>query len=650
MVEGVMAKTIQKEDLFRLQFLGGAALSPDGTQVLYALLHVDVAQEKEFSTIWWQSLTSGAARQMTLSGSSASGPVWSPDGAHFAFVSDRVDKPQVFVMPVDGGEAQQLTHLKQGVSGGLNWSPDGRWIAFSAGPAVDEPFDFSKPYRVKRKVYRFDVLGYLDQAVQDIYVVPAEGGEARRLTHDAAHNTLPLWSPDSRELLYLATMQPDRFDVLYPRLCAVNLDGESRDLTGDWGTVQAANWTPDGRVVFIGQPKGLTIGSKNDLFVMDSQGGTPQNRTAGMDYHIGGGLQADMPGFVSLNRVLCTDDMAWIRVQVGGTTRIYRVALTGPEAVEPVVLGDQTAFPIELVNGTLLYGASRMNDPLQLFTCDLDGGNARQITQVNSAFLADFALPQAEHLRFTSVDGVEVEGWFLRPPVGQAPYPTILYIHGGPHSAFGHVYSFDFQMLTGAGYGVLIVNHRASTGYGNTFSTAIKGDWGNLDYHDLMAGVDEAIARGLADANRLGVCGLSGGGNLSCWTIGQTRRFKAAVPENPVTNWVSFYGVSDIGVWFAVEELGGHPHEIPEVYARCSPITYAHHCTTPTLLVQAENDYRCPAEQSEQFYNVLKANGCTVEMLRLPGSSHAGSINGPVPSRIAHNDAVMDWFRRYIPV
>jgi len=117
-----------------------------------------------------------------------------------------------------------------------------------------------------------------------------------------------------------------------------------------------------------------------------------------------------------------------------------------------------------------------------------------------------------------------------------------------------------------------------------------------------------------------------------------------------VTNWVSFYGVSDIGVWFAVEQLGGHPHEIPDVYARCSPITYAHRCTTPTLLVQAENDYRCPAEQAEQFYTMLKANGCTVEMLRLPGSSHASSINGPVASRRAQNDAMLDWFQRYISV
>ena len=130
--------------------------------------------------------------------------------------------------------------------------------------------------------------------------------------------------------------------------------------------------------------------------------------------------------------------------------------------------------------------------------------------------------------------------------------------------------------------------------------------------------------------------GPRGGGNLSCWIIGQTDRFKAAIPQNPVANWRSFYGTSDIGIWFGVQQMGGHPHEIPETYERCSPITYAHNCTTPTLMVQSELDWRCPAEQSEQYYTVLKANGCVVEMLRQPGGSHGASIYGEINLRRAH--------------
>jgi dipeptidyl aminopeptidase/acylaminoacyl peptidase len=135
---------------------------------------------------------------------------------------------------------------------------------------------------------------------------------------------------------------------------------------------------------------------------------------------------------------------------------------------------------------------------------------------------------------------------------------------------------------------------------------------------------------------------------MSCWIVGHTDRFKAAAPENPVTNWRSVYGVSDIGPGFGPEEMGGLPHEIPEVYARCSPITYAHKCTTPTLLLQHENDYRCPAEQSEQFYTVLKANSCTVEMLRFPNSPHGGHGDGPPLVRRTSNEAILEWMNRYV--
>lgn len=496
-------------------------------------------------------------------------------------------------------------------------------------------------------------MGYLDQAVQDIYLISADGGEVRQLTDDDTMNSNPIWSPDGREILYQVTMRPDIFNAMRPVLRVIDLDGHRRDVLDDWGHVKGANWTSDGqRIVFVGQPHGLTIGSKKDVYVIDRHGGVPENRAASLKFDPGSGLQSDMAAsqLTDKIRVFCDHQQAWVRVQRGGTCAIYRVALDGAEDHAPVVSGERACYPLGVANGRLLYMASTLNDPTQLFVCDLDGRSEAQVTHLNGDFLADFALPQVEHLAFKGIDGVDVEGWYLRPPNGAAPYPTILYIHGGPHSAFGHVYSFDFQMLAGAGYGVLLVNHRASTGYGNAFSTAIRGDWGNLDYHDLMAGVDRAIALGLADADRLGVCGLSGGGYLSSWIVGRTDRFKAAIPENPLTSWLSFYGVSDIGVLYAVEQLGGHPHEIPDVYARCSPITHAHRCTTPTLLVQAEQDYRCPPEQSEQFYSVLKANACIVEMLRLPNSSHDGAIDGPVANRRAQNEAMLDWFQRYIPV
>ena len=646
-------RLVEPADLFRLKYVTSAQLSPDGKQVAYAVSWIDgeTDKEAEHSAIWLLTLDSGETRQLTSGTARDGAPTWSPDGKQIAFLSTRGEKAQIYVIPVDGGEARAVTSLKQGAGSGAAWSPDGKQIAFTAVP-LEEPRDASKPYRVDRHVYRFNEMEYLDDVVQALYVVSVDGGEARRLTNDRATSSQPQWSPDGTEILFASSMQPDKHDALFPRLKLVNVEsGETRELTGDWGGVGIAAWTPDGkRIVFTGQQNGLLIGSKDDLWVIDSAGSTPACRTSSYALGVGGGLQDDMPISLAATSLKITADgkHAYAGVQDGGTIGIYKVALDGAESWEKVIGGERACLLYGASESTLVFGVSDFNHPIDIFASGTDGSGERQLTHINDEWLAQVRLPGVEHLLFPGSDGVQVEGWLVTPPEGSAPYPTILYIHGGPHSAFGHIFHFDTQMLCGEGYAVLLVNHRASLGYGNGFSTAIKGDWGNLDYNDLMAGVDTAIARGLTDAERLGVCGLSGGGNLSCWIVGQTDRFKAAVPENPVTNWVSFYGVSDIGVWFAVEELGGHPHEIPEVYARCSPITYAHRCTTPTLLMQGEHDWRCPPEQSEQFYAVLKANGCTVEMLRFPGAFHASTLRGALPVRKAHNDALLDWMNRYV--
>jgi len=642
-------QTIEPADLFRLKFLQGGQLSPDGTQAAYTVSWVDSDKEEEFSAIWLVSLASGESRQLTAGLARDTDPGWSPDGRRIAFLSTRSEKPQMYLIPVDGGEARALTDIALGVSGGPVWSPDGKHIAFTALPGTDRQ-DRSRPYRVTRHIYRFDGVGYLDDALEDVYIVPAEGGEATQLTRDGCRNSTPIWSPDGQEILFLATMIPDSYRM-HPVLKAVNLDGEVRELVGTWGYATAAAWTPDGQaVVFVGNPLGLPAGTQDNLWVIGRRGGTPEGRTAGLGLKVGGSLQMDMPVKRESPAVLVTKDgqSAYVQVQDGGTVPVYRIALDGRTSWTPIVTGERSCIPLDMNEDHLLFSVSTLNNPTDLFVARLDGSAERQLTCLNGALFAQRALPTVERLSFPSTDGVQVEGWALKPSHGVAPYPAILYAHGGPHSGFGHMFSFDFQMLAGAGYAVLFINQRGSTGYGDAFASQIIGDWGNLDYEDQMAGVDLAVQKGIADPDRLGCCGLSAGGFMTCWIVGHTDRFAAAVAENPVSNRASSYGVADIGPFFAVQEMGGLPHEIPEVYWRCSPLTYAHRCTTPTLLIQGEADYRCPAEQGEQFYAVLKASGCVVEMLRLPGSSHAGSIQGPPIVRRAQNEALLDWMNRYV--
>lgn len=644
-------KTITPEDLFQFKFLQDVKLSPDGKMIVYVVIRTEKIGpgEEDQSDIWLLSLETGESRKLSGDNSHDGNPSWSPDGKRIAHLSQVDGTNQIVISDVAGLEKKAVTQLSQGVKCGPVWSPNGEYLAFTAG--FSQPaFDPTKPYRLTRTLYRFDSIGYLDNNIDDLYVVQAEGGEPRRLVHNDCLNSNPSWSSDSREILFLSSLHPDS-KIFYPQVSITDLEGNWQTLTDKKFMVSAATWLPGGdKIAFLALNMDLPIGSKQDLWVIGRDGLHCECRTEGLIYPAGGLVQVDMPlpMDMSTDRLILKDHDAYLSVQDGGEVPLYRVALAGPLSWEPVVTGKRMCVAVGCTSDRIAFIATDLNHPPDLYCSRLDGSDERRLTHLNDDLLSCFRLPSVEHLNFTAVDHVPLEGWFLKPPVGEPPYPTILYIHGGPHYGFGHAFSFDFQMLAGAGYGVLFANQRGSTGYGDEFSTRIIGDWGNLDYQDLMSAVDYAVEQELADPNRLGVCGISGGGNLSCWIVGHTDRFKAAVPENPVTDWNSMYGASDISLLFAPLEMGGLPCEIPEVYARCSPITYAHRCKTPTLLVQGEKDYRCPAIQSEEFYAVLKAHGCVVEMLRLPDSSHDGSIKGPPVIRRAQNEALIDWMNRYV--
>ncbi len=260
-------RLVKPDDLFQMQFLQGAALSPDGKEVVYALSQYDEESDSDKVALWLVNTVTNRTRQMTTGDHQDRNPAWSPDGKFIGFTSTRSGTPQIYVLPVDGGEARQITRLEQGVREGPVWSPDGRTIAFTAGLPPDKMPDLTKPYRVNRTVYRWDGTGMVDAAVQNIFVVEVGSDSApTQLTDDGRLNSALKWSPDGRQLMYSAAMSPERFDGFLPTLSMVTLDGEVNRLLADWGEIGTAKWLPDGKhLTFIGTPKGSPAGSKNDL-------------------------------------------------------------------------------------------------------------------------------------------------------------------------------------------------------------------------------------------------------------------------------------------------------------------------------------------------------------------------------------------------
>ncbi|MBX6342038.1 MAG: S9 family peptidase, partial [Thermomicrobiaceae bacterium] len=285
-----------------------------------------------------------------------------------------------------------------------------------------------------------------------------------------------------------------------------------------------------------------------------------------------------------------------------------------------------------------------------VYATDGEGRQERAVSAVNADWLAEVTLAAPERITYLGEGGVEIDGWVLKPP-GFRPgvrYPLILEIHGGPHAMYGSTYFHELQVLAARGYVVLYANPRGSTGRGQEFVAAAMGDWGGVDYRDLMAGVDHVLSLGYVDEHRLGVTGGSYGGYMTNWIIGQTDRFKAAVTQRSTCNRYNLLGTSDL-VWsYGPWEFRGYPWDEPEFHLERSPISYVRRMRTPLLILHSEQDYRCPIEQAEQLFVALKLLGREVEFVRFPNESHELSRAGRPDHRVERLRRIVDWFGQHL--
>lgn len=644
---------LQPNALFELQFIRSASLSPDGRHIAYCVSTTDEDADLETFEIRIHDVETRSERLLSFDGN-ATWPAWSPDGQTLAFVAANSANGTIGLHNLALKETLFLDLPNGAPQGPIDWSPSGERLAFTA---VEQTLN-CQSRRVTTHLFRADGIGFIDGMRQHIIIAdlaerPAQPA-VRKLPTDCQMAMKPVFSPCGERLLFQATNEAIPFASYSPDLFCADLRNNSihKILGEDW-FISEATWTSDGeRIVIAGAFNSPLTVPVIDLWAMDADGRNAECRTRERIGNVGYRVHHDMPNWDATQFVhlaMTTDGEACATVQKGGCAEIWSIALSGEIKTSIVHDGDRSCILLDssLQADRLLFLATDLRTPGDLYVSGLHGYNEQRLTFLNDEALEQWPTFKVRHLNFQAPDGLPLEGWIMSREDLRGPLPAILYIHGGPYSSTGQGFRFDLQLLASHGYAVVFSNFRGSAGYGKAFVEAMRGDWGANGFGDHMATVDAAIAAGCADEERLAVWGASHGGFATAWMVGHTDRFNAAVAEASVTNFATAYYLSD-APGSILKEMGARPDQEPELYRMRSPITYAQNCVTPTLMLHGEQDLRAPLAEAEQFYRALADNGCTVEMEIIPGANHLGDSVGPLSARRRQNEALVDWFQRFI--
>ncbi|MEV7012889.1 S9 family peptidase [Streptosporangium sp. NPDC051022] len=619
-------------DLYRIAVPGDPRLRPDGSAVAYVVTTADRETDGNRSEIWLAA--PGAEPRRLTGGPRDSSPRWSPDGRRLAFLRPVDGTPQIHLLPMDGGEPRPLTTAKLG-AGAAVWSPDGTRIAYAA-PCGD--LDPNAPVVADRLDYKADGTGLLRGLTMHLFVVDTETGETTQVTSGDFHAGEPSWAPDGR-LTFVSTMEPDRDLVIGGTVYSVDVSGgKPEPLTGP-GVICAGAWWLDGRLLvagFAGAPVGHTR-----LFGLGADG--LEEIVTGLDRNV----MVGAPGYPGATPQLAGNELIFC-ARDGGFTHLYRAS------GEKIVGGDQVVAGVSAAAGRIAYVASTPYSAGEVYLLDFpaDRSEAPAAGAVPAAMrLSAYALDDVELFvprsrTFTAPDGTPIEGFVLRDETLTGPGPLLLDVHGGPHNTWAPVFDgvhLYHQVLAAKGWTVLTLNPRGSDGYGEAFYTAALGAWGIADTGDFLSPIDELVAEGVADPERLGLTGYSYGGYISCWLPTRTDRFKAAIPGGCVSDLHSMSGTSDAGYFLKVHECGG------DVAAQ-SPMGAVDRVTTPTLLLHGDADDRCPVGQAEQWFAALREQGVPVRLVRYPGGSHLFILNGRPSHRLDYNERIVAWLEQWIPL
>lgn len=633
-------RTLRPGDIYRLQTLSDANISPDGKWVAYTVSSVDSAKDKRNTDIWMVSWDGKETVQLTNSREGENRPRWSPDGKYLSFVATRQGgTSQVWLLDRRGGEGIKLTDTKGDLIS-YSWSPDSKKLVL----AMKDPKDTSKnkppqPYVINKFRFKQDVSGYqYDTSRTHLYLYDIASKKTQQITTGIYTESDPEWSPDGTRIAFVSnrTEDPDRNENTDIWIIDTARGAVARKLTIWNGGDSDPQWSPDGKTIaYLRTTSDATyeMYDQTVLCTISANGGEPKVFSMSLDRPV--------------TNPRWSDDGKSIAVLVADDMKRYVASYDAAKGTVKTIAGGERSFnSVEAAHkGNWIAFMSEPQLPAELFA--LEGNNVRRLTTLQNKFLDSISLATVEKFTSKSKDGTLVSGLIYYPPnMPKEKLPLIFYIHGGPVAQDELSFDMTRQMFAAHGYAVAAVNYRGSSGRGIAFSRAISGDWGNKEVIDILGAADYLVARGIADSAKLGISGWSYGGILTDYTIASDSRFKVASSGAGVAAPLSLYGV-DQYINQYVNEIGlpWKDNNIEKYLKLSYPFLHADRIKTPTQFMVGEKDFNVPAVGSEQMYQALRSLDIPTELLIYPGQYHGFTQPSFIKDRY---ERYFTWFDKYL--
>lgn len=638
------------EDLLKYRFLSGVRISPDGEMVAFIVKRARLEENDYASDIYTVNLDSGELRRLTSSGKD--GPfVWSADSRAIIFISRRAEKDDderdvspVYRIRIDGGEAERIGTIPRKAES-LDLLGDGRLLYSARVPLYEENED-DKDYEVLDEIpFWSNGVGFTNKRRRHLFAFDPKTEKDDELV--AGTFNVAAFDVRGTRVVYAGKDFADRAPLTDEVWLLETATGQCTCISKGELSLSEPRFLGGDKIVALGtNMKQYGLNENRELLAFDLETEECSSLTPGWDRSTGNSVNSDVRhGGGPTLRV--DEDAIYCAVTVDDSCYIERVAPDGKITRAVGALGSVDAFDAR--NGRLVYVALRPGKLQELYT--IDGGTERRLTALNEEALVGKAVSAPERFTVTTADGIELAAWIVRPSDfdPQAKYPTLLAIHGGPKTVYGEVFIHEMQLLAGKGYITVFGNPRGSSGRGNAFAD-IRGKYGTVDYDDLMAILDAAIARfPEIDADRLGVMGGSYGGFMTNWVIGHTDRFKAACSQRSIANWISKFCTTDIGYFFNYDQIGATPwQDDGKKLWWHSPLRYADRVVTPTLFIHSQEDYRCWIAEGIQMFTALRYHGTEARLVMFRGENHDLSRTGKPKHRLRRLEEIVSWFDAHL--